>query len=255
MRFPKHPVPMTTVFRHCLLVNYAIAPEALASVLPTGVVPDVHEGHAWLSVVIGDMSRMRPVGIPAALGVSYRQVVYRAVVRCGKQRGVYFLRSDADSRIMNVGGNLLSFFHFHHATVAWTQDGMDQRVRVATKDGSADIDLTLGADPLATLPNGSAFATLAEAKQHLVDLFTAYHPRTQQGRVDVVHIKREDWHITIAPVIDARCAFLDGRGPFPAGSTRLDSAFWVQDLPYYWYRLRVQEIAEGSPNRTGTPGE
>ncbi len=239
MRLPKHPVPMTTLFRHCLLANYAITPEALAALLPAPLVPDLAGGRAWLSVVIADMARMRPAGVPAALGVSYRQVVYRAVVRCGPGRGVYFLRSDADSRVMNTGGNLLSFFRFHHAAVAWTRDAGREQVTVASSDGTADIDLTLGTSPLQGLPAGCAFPALAQAKEHLVDLFTAYHPRDGQRRIDVVAIKRADWRITVLPVISARCAFLDGAGPIPPGHARLDSVFAVQDLPYYWHRLRV----------------
>jgi hypothetical protein len=120
--------------------------------------------------------RMRPAGVPAALGVSYRQVVYRAVVRCGPSRGVYFLRSDADSRVMNAGGNLLSFFRFHHATVAWTRDLDRQRVTVASSNGTADIDLALGTGALRALPGGCAFPALAQAKEHLVDLFTRLPP-------------------------------------------------------------------------------
>jgi Uncharacterized conserved protein (COG2071) len=240
---------MTTVFRHCLLANYAIAPEALAAVLPAPLVPDLAGGQAWLSVVIADMWRMRPAGIPAALGVSYQQVVYRAVVRCGRSRGVYFLRSDSDSPVMNVGGNLLSFFRFHRATVAWTRDPDRQRVTVASTDGTADIDLTMGTRPLPALPAGSAFPALAPARDHLVDLFTAYHPQPGQDRIDVVQIKREGWDITVLPVISAQCAFLDGAGPIPVGHARLDSIFAIQDLPYYWHRLRV----DSRPRDCGRP--
>lgn len=243
MRWPKHPVPMTTVFRRCLLVNYALAPDALAATLPDGLEPDVWHGRAWLSVVVGDLWRMRPAGVPAALGVSYRQIVYRAVVRCGERRGVYFLRSDADSRITNVGGNLMSFFHFHRAGVTWTTDGAGPRVRVASADGTADLDLALDGAPATELPPGSAFRDLAEAKDCLVDLYAAYHPRVHQGRVDVVRIRREDWRVTVPPVIEARCAYLDGKGPFPPGSARLDSVFAVRDLPYHWYRLQVERTA------------
>ena len=253
MRLPKHPVPMTTVFRHCLLANYAITPQALAAVLPAPLVPDLASGRAWLSVVIADMRRMRPAGVPAALGVSYRQVVYRAVVRCGSSRGVYFLRSDADSRVMNTGGNLLSFFRFHHATVAWTRDLDQQRVTVASSDGTADIDLTLGTGALRALPAGCAFPALAQAREHLVDLFTAYHPQDGRRRIDVVRIKREDWQIAVLPVLSARCAFLEGAGPIPARHTRLDSVFATQDLPYYWHRLRVDDIPRDAPDRAQPP--
>jgi Uncharacterized conserved protein (COG2071) len=195
-----------------------------------------------VSVVIADMQQMRPAGIPAPLGLSYRQIVYRAVVRCGSSRGVYFLRSDADSRFMNAGGNLLSFFRFHHAAVMWKGDGVHEQIAVRTRDGSADIDLILGADDRAELPRDSSFADLPEARQHLVELFTAYHPRPDENRLDVVRVRRDNWSITVPPVRSARCGFFDGQGPFPVGSARLDSVFAARDVPYYWHRLRVQKI-------------
>ncbi|HEV2375494.1 MAG TPA: DUF2071 domain-containing protein [Streptosporangiaceae bacterium] len=228
---------MTTVFRRCLLANYAIAPDALAAVLPQPLVPDLAADSAWLSVVIADMARMRPAGIPASLGVSYRQVVYRAVVRCGRDRGVYFLRSDADSRFMNAGGNLLSFFRFHYAPVTWTHDVDGDRVRVLSRSGSADIDMVLGPAAPAGPAAVGAFPGLAGAKEHLVNLFSAFHPR--DGHIDVVDIERSDWPITITPAVRAHCAFLEGAGPFPTGASHLDSVFLVTDLPYYWHRLRT----------------
>jgi hypothetical protein len=233
---------MTTVFRRCLLVNYAVAADVLAAMLPAPLEPDLAAGRGWLSVVIADMQQMRPAGIPAVLGLSYRQIVYRAVVRYRSSRGVYFLRSDADNRFMNAGGNLLSFFRFHHATVVWAGDGGQQQIAVRTRDGSADIDLILGADDGAGLPGDSSFAGLSEARQHLVELFTAYHPRSNENRLDVVRISRANWNLTVAPVRSARCGFLDGQGPFPLGSARLDSVFAAHDVPYYWHRLRTQKI-------------
>ncbi len=58
---------MMTLFRRCLLANYAIVPEALRAPL----CPDVGGGRPWVSVVIADMWRMRSAGLPAVLGVSY----------------------------------------------------------------------------------------------------------------------------------------------------------------------------------------
>jgi hypothetical protein len=80
------------------------------------------------------------------------------------------------------------------------------------------------------------------SRRHLVELFTAYHPRPAENRLDVVRIRRASWSITVPPVRSARCGFLDGYGPFPVGSARLDSVFEACDVPYYWHRLRVQKI-------------
>src|SRR6185436_18565695 len=94
---PKHPIPMRTIFRECFLVNFAVEPDVMRGLLPEGIEPDLYGGKAWLSIVIAEMDRMRPAFLPPLFGVTYDQVVYRAVVRCEGERGVYFLRSDADS--------------------------------------------------------------------------------------------------------------------------------------------------------------
>ena len=75
-----------------------------------------------MSVVIANMERMRPAFLPQVMGVTYNQVVYRAVVRCGGRRGVAFLRSDADSPFMVAAGNLLTFFRFHKAKISWSEN-------------------------------------------------------------------------------------------------------------------------------------
>ena len=123
MRFPKHPFAVRTNFRRCFLVNFAVDPGELASVLPRQVVPDVLADEAFVSVVVGQMDKMRPAGVPRAFGLTYNQIVYRAVVRCGDERGVHFLRSYADSPNMVMFGNLMSFFGFHRSVVCFTDRG------------------------------------------------------------------------------------------------------------------------------------
>lgn len=234
MRSPKHPFPVQTCFRQCFLVNFSIEPAVLAAALPTPLVPDTYGGRAWLSVVIARMERMRPVGVPGMLGITYNQVVYRAVVRCGDRRGVHFLRSDADSRIMAALGNAMSFFAFHHARIIFG-DHAAGTVSVRSADGTADIEARF-ANPRPRLPSSSAFADLDEAKQWLVELFDAFHPRTPR-LVDVVSIRRNDWRLTVVDDEIGRYAFMDGSGMFPRGTTAIDSIFAVKDLTYRWNRM------------------
>eukprot|EP00912_Choanoflagellata_sp_UC4_P000956 UC4_evm3s590 len=120
----KHLFPMKTTFRHCLLVNYAMEPAVLARSLPHGLVPDtVHtpQGErAFLSIVIADLEAMRPGFFPHLLGFDFTQVVYRAIVRAPNgERGVYFVRSDADDWAMSTFGNIFSNFNFNIARCVW----------------------------------------------------------------------------------------------------------------------------------------
>ena len=115
---------MKTTFRHCLLVNYAMDPAVLARCLPRGLVPDTQQTRdgkkAFLSVVIADLEAMRPGFLPRAFGTDFTQVVYRAIVRAPNgERGVYFVRSDADDWTMSVFGSIFSNFNFNLARCVW----------------------------------------------------------------------------------------------------------------------------------------
>jgi uncharacterized protein YqjF (DUF2071 family) len=242
MRFPKHPVAMRTLFRRCLLVNFAVDPDELASVLPRHVEPDLLDGEAYLSVVVGRMERMRPVLVPRLLGITYDQIVYRAVVRSGDQRGVFFLRSDADNRLMAGLGNLMSFFRFHRSQVSFTErsGNLDLDVRTTTNpSGDIAATYTVGA-PRHDLPESSAFASLDEAKGWLVELFVAFHHGAGNDWIDVVRIKRGEWDVRVVDDTRAHYAFMGAGAPFTRA--RLDSVFLVGDVPYRWYRLAKQPL-------------
>jgi len=243
---PVHPVPMKAVFRRCYLVNFAVEPAALRRRLPAHLEPDLHDGRAWLSIVIADMTGMRPAFLPAALGFDFTQAVYRAVVRCGAERGVAFLRSDADDRLMVAAGNALTFFRFHHASVRW--DSSPDLVRLALVPSSgkgARIEAAFDrAVPGDRLPSMSRFADLASASSFLSELYTAYGARRADGRVEVVRIARTPWQ---SRVVDATGSFeaMGSGAVFDAGECALDSAFEVENLDYRWNRLSLEQPAQG----------
>jgi uncharacterized protein YqjF (DUF2071 family) len=236
---PKHPLPMTTVFRECFLVNFAVRPDVLRRLLPGPIEPDVHAGDAYLSVVIAVMDRMRPAFLPPALGVSFCQVVYRAVVRCRGERGVHFLRSDADSRWMSLAGEWLTFFHFHHSRIALRREG--RRVLVDLEPGDrrrAVIQATFDLGRAGReLPRESRFPTLAAAQAFLVELFAAfaYDPVTE--RVSTVRIERGPWDVRVVPDERGRYDLVQDSDLFPRGAAVLDSVFYARDLPYRWHAL------------------
>ena len=139
----KHRFPMKTTFRHCLLVNYAMDPAVLSRSLPRGLTPDTIDTadgpRAFLSVVVADLEAMRPGVLPRALGSDFTQVVYRAIVRAPTgERGVYFVRSDADDVAMSVAGNVFSNFNFHLADCVWSgrDELRDTAARVLDAEGT-----------------------------------------------------------------------------------------------------------------------
>ena len=238
IRLPKHPIAMRTVFRDCFLVNFAVRPEALRPVVPPPLDFDTHDGEGYLSIVIADMVRMRPAIVPPMCGVSYIQVVYRVVVRHGSERGVYFIRSDANHRLMALLGDWFTFFCFHHAHARMDRNagGIDFELR-GTGDSKGDIrSRFITRDPSDALPVSSRFAGLSEARAFLVELFVAFGvPRP--GVVRTVRIKRGDWNVRVVSDSLADYRFMGPTGPFGPGGARLDSVFHVTGVPYFWFRL------------------
>lgn len=223
-------------------MNFAVDPAELDTVLPSHVEPDTFNGEAYLSVVVSQMDKMRPVGVPRTLGITYNQIVYRAVVRCGDERGVHFLRSDADSRVMAAFGNLMSFFRFHRSDITFAPRGglLDLDVETTTPAGAGiHATYTVGS-PTTALPATSAFDSLAHARVWLVELFAAFDYTAGNGWIDVVRIKRGHWDVQV--IVDERATydFMSAGAPFT--KARLDSVFLVDDVPYHWYRLEKRPI-------------
>eukprot|EP00808_Paulinella_micropora_P020533 g36040.t1 len=148
----KHPFPMSTTFRKCFLVNFSMQPQALARVLPVGLTPDLYQDKAFLSVVIADLEAMRPSFIPRAFGSSFTQVVHRAIVRAPNgERGVYFVRSDANDILMSAAGNVFSNFHFNLATAMWM--GKEQHLP-PSGPGSLSEELGMADSPIPSPATG-----------------------------------------------------------------------------------------------------
>ena len=245
MRFlPLHPVPMKTSFRHCFLVNFAVPPSALQRHLPDHLVPDQYGSHAFVSIVIALMERMRPSFVPPLLGTTYTQVVYRAVVRCGRERGVAFLRSDADNAAMVAAGNAFTFFRFNRAHVDWqtSEARIAFSLTPARGEGarvSADYDLRTQEKPLFA----SAFPDLPAAQTFLTELYAAFGARRHPNRVEVVRIARNPWD---SQVVTDRLGVYEAMSSgqlFSESEAHLDSIFYVRDMKYHWHRLAVESIA------------
>eukprot|EP00936_MAST-01D_sp_MAST-1D-sp1_P001663 g1663.t1 len=174
---------MDTTFRHCLLVNFSMPPHVLSRALPRGLTPDLSpDGRAFLSVVIADLEAMRPSFTPRALGSDFTQVVYRAIVRAPNgERGVHFVRSDADSVWMSAAGNVFSNFHFHMADVCWNGRealaAMASNVHSASNPATADRSI-----PMAPPPAGSTWLPTPLTEQH-----------GQRGVDRFVHFALEPW--------------------------------------------------------------
>src|SRR5207244_1229039 len=110
------------------------------------------------------------------------------------QEGLFFLRSDANSKLVCRLGNVLTDFKFHKADV----EVSDRKIQVVASGASADVEL--GTADQTELERGSPFQSLDEAACAL-----KYKPAAltvRNGNVRRLAIRRDEsvWQSRLASV-------------------------------------------------------
>ncbi|MEK6234371.1 MAG: DUF2071 domain-containing protein [Planctomycetales bacterium] len=236
----KNPLTMWGRIDRCWLFTFQTPPEEVASLLPAGMELMIHNGKAFWNAVVCRVGAMRPKPLPSLVGVSYWHVAYRlyASVRptVGEPiPGLYFLRSDCDSRLMAWAGNLMTDFHFHAAGIKVHETERRVEISIDVPGGSASVIVDRSESPV--LPEGSAFGSLEEAKETL-----KYHPAGLsaggEGRANVVHITRDEskWNARLATVAESRWEFLEDK------NVRPEICYDVDPIVYQWNRGRLYDV-------------
>src|SRR5215217_4728686 len=107
---------MEGVIARRLLVNYRVAPEVLARLLPAPFRPQVVGGWGVAGICLIGLRAVRPRGLPAALGLASENAAHRIAVEWDEggavRHGVYIPRRDTSSRLTTaLGGRLFPGVH------------------------------------------------------------------------------------------------------------------------------------------------
>ena len=237
-----------TAWLDAISLNYSVDPEALRSLLPRPLEPEIFHGRAWVQVLASRLREMRPQGVPALFGVDFHQVSYRAAVRYtgphGVRRGGYFVRSETDHAVMRAVGNALVEFRFHDfeaATIDLRKSSDQITFSVTPKGTSAqgNVRVVLDARAGQSPPKSSVWQSRAELREALVECYDAFGV-DPLGFVYVLTIDREPWRETFATPLSADVQWMD-RGPL-AGAI-LDSALHIpMPCRYKWRPLRRERL-------------
>ncbi|WP_224244922.1 DUF2071 domain-containing protein [Hyalangium gracile] len=245
-------VPWLTQVRtewvEALSLNYAVEPEALSRLLPAPLEPELHQGTAWVQVLMSSLREMRPQGLSGLLGFNFYQVSYRAAVRYRNargqwRRGGYFVRSETNDALMRRIGNSLIEFKFHEfgeADMLMARDG--DRLTFAVDPLPAfpggRLVGVLDTRPLPGPPEGSVWSSLDELHEPLVECYDAFG--VADGYMYVLTIDRGPWNARFVKPVELYCEYLQ-EGAL-AGSARLDSVLHLRECQYRWRPLRRERI-------------
>ena len=239
----RHPLPMRARFGHSLVLTYAFPPAVLAPLLPPGLALDTCAApdgtvHAFAAAGVVCLTRLRPAGLPAFVGIDCALTGYRIFATfptpTGRtMRGLFILRSDTDRWSILAGGNLLTRYHYRRARVRCHADGTHLDVTVDSRDGRADLAVRadLRSCP-APLPPGSPFPDPATARRFAGPLPYTFDHERRTGSIIVVKAHRTRWRPAPVTVDVSRLTFFAFLGVPPV----LANAFHVADLDYGWHR-------------------
>lgn len=246
----------------CVLLSLRTPAEAVERLVPRPLelvtVEASGERWAFWNVVACHIERMRPAGVPAAFGLSYHHVAYRLLVRAptptrtptrptptaGWLDGLYFTRSDVDSRPVAWGGAMVSDFRFHAARVR--MEARDERW-VVIVEGEAPLRLEIDPRGEAGLAEGSVFGSVEEARRVLkyrpVSMAPARVGRVGVGRdgrmLRLAEVVRDEsaWRERAVRVLRAEFGGDTGGTPLPlrnGGGATVELCTLVEPIDYRW---------------------
>jgi hypothetical protein len=246
-RLKRHPIPVRAIFRHTLVLTYAVPSEVLDPLLPPGLTVDSYGEVGFVAIAMVQTHSLRPAFLPAAFGRDFFLSGYRVFARYKRPggpalRGLRILRSDTDSALMTKAGNLLTHYNYQKAAVSVREDAGRLSIEVLTAGGVADLRVVADLTSIpAPLPEGSPFASLRHARRFAGPLpFTFdYEPETHS--IVVIGGVRENWQPQPIRVQVLRNEFF--AQPFWRGAQpKLASAFYLAGIPYRWKRGVVHAL-------------
>jgi hypothetical protein len=243
----RHPVPIEAHFEFVLVLTYAFPKEILAPLLPPGLMIDSYGDLGFVAIALVQTRKMRPRGWPELVSQDFFLAGHRifSLFRTSegrRLRGLRILRSDTDRPLMSFFGNLLTHYNYHLATVDIDRVGERVELSIHSADGHSDLELTADLDPGPDyLPEGSPFGTVRDALKFAGPLPFTFDYEEQTHSIVRIEGVRQNWHPKPVQVEVKRAAFLE-RQPFCTANPRLCSAFFLENVPYYWKKGVVEKL-------------
>ncbi len=132
-----------------VLVNFRVDPDVARRLVPAPLEPVVERGACVAGICLIRLERLRPKGLPAAVGLASENMAHRIAIRYptpdGPSDGVFIWRRDTDQALVSLlGGRLFPGVHGKAAFDVAESDA-SLAMAVSTERGAADVALRVRA--------------------------------------------------------------------------------------------------------------
>jgi len=226
------------VIKRRLLVNFRADPAVVQRLLPAPFRPKLHDGYAIVGVCLIRLEKIRPRGVPGALGVSSENAAHRIAVEWNGddgtlREGVFIPRRDTGSWLTRCAGGRLFPGEHHAADFTVTDAGEQIDFTMRSRDGAVTVRVVgREAD---TLPVGSCFGSLAEASAFFEGGSLGYSVTRDGDRYDGLRLRTLDWRLRALEISKVSSTYFADPALFPTGSITFDHALIMRDLAHEWH--------------------
>ncbi len=233
-------VPLRAVIDRRLLINFRVAPEVLARLLPAPFRPQLVHGWGMAGICLVRLRDVRPAGLPAFVGLTSENAAHRIAVEWedveGHTRtGVFIPRRDTGSRLSQLVGGRLFPGVYHAANFRVWEPGNRFKVAVFASGTQAAPLVRVHAHLTEALPTGSVFPSLADAAEFFRAGSLGWSPSRSVNEVDGLELRTRDWRMEPLAVDWVESSYFNDRARFPAGASQFDSAFLMRGIECEWH--------------------
>lgn len=216
-----------------VLVNFRVEPAALERVLPEPFSPQTAAGHGIGGICLIRFRDLRPRELPAWLGVGSENAAHRVAVEWtegGERRtGVYVPRRDTDSRLNTLlGGRLFPGVH-HRASFSVDETGGRYEVAMTARDDETHV--RVAGEPAESLPEGTAFDSLAAASRFFEQGSVGHSPNERTGEYERLELETFEWEVTPLAVDGVASSYFERF----EDSVAFDHALLMRDIEHQWH--------------------
>ncbi len=236
-----HPFAVEAFFEHSIVLAFAVPKEELAAMIPPCLELDTFDDKwAFIAAAMVKTRGLRPKGLTAFLGSDFFLVGYRIFVRYtnteGKRiRGIYIIRSETNSKMLEFSGNI--FTHYSYTTTDIKELAVENQTELSSTGSNFKVIVEESEEDV-KLPENSPFATWKEARRFAGPLPFTFTFDKDTNKVLIVEGVRENWTPKPIKVVSQNFGFLEGIG---LKNAVLANAFIIRNVPYWWKKGRSEQ--------------
>lgn len=239
------PPQMSSVVERRLLVNYRVAPEVAASLVPSPLRPQLIGGWAVAGICLIRLGQFRPSRLPGWVGLRSENAAHRIAVEWdgpqGPSTGVYISRRDSGSAINVLAGGRL--FPGEHSSARFDVRETAEDLHVAFVSRDETMSVSVDVRTVEQFQGSELFADLAQASEFFRNGSAGFSATRGGLCLDGLELRTDSWRVEPVDVRSVRSTVFDDRDRFPPGSATLDCALLMREVPVTWRPLPPLRVA------------